>query len=763
MNVRHDFLLIGVVLLVVCAFVGTASATEIWVPSPGNETIQQAVNNASSYDTIIVRDATYNENVDVNMAHITIRSENGSANCIVQALSASDHVFEVTADYVNISGFTVQGAPAGISLNTVDHCTLSENTASNNIFGILLESSSNNTLSSNTASNNHLGIYLYFSSTNNLTNNTANSNSNYGIWLDRSSTNNLMDNIASDNDKYGIYLWDSSTNNLTGNIASDNDKYGIYLYSSSTNNLTNNIANSNIEYGIYLYFSGTNNLMDNIASDNDKYGIYLFSSSTNNLTNNTANSNIEYGIYLYFSYYNNLMGNTALDNDKYGIYLFSSSTNNLTNNTANSNQYGIYLDYSSNSNTITNNTANSNTWDGIYLASSSNNLSSNIANSNNNYGICLSASSNNNTLSGNIANSNSDYGIYLISSSNNNTLYNNYFNNTNNAYDDGNNIWNISKTPGTNIIGGSYLGGNYWSDYTGKDTNGDGLGDTLIPYNSSGNIQSGGDWLPLVMAEEDPYTNVDVGVTSNITVADPEDLTAYLPPEYDGMDISDAVVLTVDVADNTTDPTDDAYTDITINVGEMDIATCKVFKAGMAFLPEVPDVKTLPTVDGEPAFSRDVVNNTVTIRLYVGDPLLGVLPPAEPLMFDTGEGTYPSISGVFTGTIMPSRDLTVSTLYTYSCAGTGGHTKSIELYENTTLLANGVWEGYQSDWHNITIMPSVSLLKDHEYRYFIETGSYPQIVHAESKDVTGGTITCTEFTDANGIIHYEWIPAIRLE
>jgi parallel beta-helix repeat protein len=185
MNVRHDFLLIGVVLLVVCAFVGTASATEIWVPSPGNETIQQAVNNASSYDTIIVRDATYNENVDVNMAHITIRSENGSANCIVQALSASDHVFEVTADYVNISGFTVQGAPAGISLNTVDHCTLSENTASNNIFGILLESSSNNTLSSNTASNNHLGIYLYFSSTNNLTNNTANSNSNYGIWLDR--------------------------------------------------------------------------------------------------------------------------------------------------------------------------------------------------------------------------------------------------------------------------------------------------------------------------------------------------------------------------------------------------------------------------------------------------------------------------------------------------------------------------------------------------------------------------------------------------
>ena len=79
-----------------------------------------------------------------------------------------------------------------------------------------------------------------------------------------------------------------------------------------------------------------------------------------------------------------------------------------------------------------------------------------------------------------------------------NTIYNNYFNNTNNAYDDGNNTWNIAKTDGTNIIGGSWLGGNYWSDYTGEDLDADGLGDTRLPYNSSGDIKNGGDWLPLV-------------------------------------------------------------------------------------------------------------------------------------------------------------------------------------------------------------------------------------------------------------------------
>lgn len=84
------------------------------------------------------------------------------------------------------------------------------------------------------------------------------------------------------------------------------------------------------------------------------------------------------------------------------------------------------------------------------------------------------------------------------------------------------------------------------------------------------------------------YTTEDIGVSSDITLADPSEIASYLLP---CADIGNAVVIEVNVADNTPEnPNDDAYSDITINVGELDVETCKVYKAGYGFLAEVPDV-----------------------------------------------------------------------------------------------------------------------------------------------------------------------------
>jgi parallel beta-helix repeat protein len=112
-------------------------------------------------------------------------------------------------------------------------------------------------------------------------------------------------------------------------------------------------------------------------------------------------------------------------------------------------------------------------------------------------GITLTGSFNN-TVSNNTIIHNR-YGLRISEGSSNNTIYNNYFKNEQNLIPvSGINTWNITKTPGLNIIGGPYFGGNYWSDYAGCDTDNDGIGNTNIPYTASGAIASGGDRLPLI-------------------------------------------------------------------------------------------------------------------------------------------------------------------------------------------------------------------------------------------------------------------------
>jgi len=160
-------------VLLFTAFTAVASATTIYVPEGGNQTIQQAVNNATPYDTIIVRDGTYNENVDVSVAHLSIRSQNGSANCIVNASNSGDHVFAVQQDYVNILGFTVENATknwkAGICLIGRQHCNISNNTANSNTQnGIYIDNADDNNVSCNWVQNNSVnGFQLQSGSTGN--------------------------------------------------------------------------------------------------------------------------------------------------------------------------------------------------------------------------------------------------------------------------------------------------------------------------------------------------------------------------------------------------------------------------------------------------------------------------------------------------------------------------------------------------------------------------------------------------------------------
>ncbi|MEA1908544.1 MAG: C1 family peptidase, partial [Euryarchaeota archaeon] len=136
--------------------------------------IQSAVGNANAGETIYVWNGSYSENVDIGTASLTLQGE-GADVVMVNAASASDHVFHVTANRVNISGFMVTGATgpdsAGINLCNADHCNISDNDVTNNDCGIYLTSSNNSTVTSNTLSDNNRDIYIK-STSSDFTNNT---------------------------------------------------------------------------------------------------------------------------------------------------------------------------------------------------------------------------------------------------------------------------------------------------------------------------------------------------------------------------------------------------------------------------------------------------------------------------------------------------------------------------------------------------------------------------------------------------------------
>jgi len=190
-------------------------------------------------------------------------------------------------------------------------------------------------------------------------------------------------------------------------------------------------------------------------------GIFVEHSSGNDISNNIIRNNYD-GISLYSSSGNVVSGNTIRNNYD-GISLYSSSGNVVSGNTITSNNEGMRLYYYSSGNVVSGNTITSNN-EGISLYSSSGNVVSGNTIRNNYDGISLYYYSSGNVVSGNTITSNNE-GMYLAFYSANNTIYCNNFNNTHQVWSDSVNVWDNGKE------------GNYWSNYTGEDLNGDRIGD----------------------------------------------------------------------------------------------------------------------------------------------------------------------------------------------------------------------------------------------------------------------------------------------
>lgn len=233
-------------------------------------------------------------------------------------------------------------------------------------------------------------------------------------------------------------------------------------------------------YGISANFAYNDTFSSNNFALNSEYGVFFSNSSQETATLNNVSNNIKYGFVIINNSYTELSDNDIKSNYLGGIMANNSYSLEISSNRIYENNYfGIHI-FETNISSIFTNILESQTKNIIFEGSSNNSFYSN-------------------TLSG------GDYGVFLDSISPINMIYDNWFNNTINAYDiSAGNYWNITADLRENILGENTTGGNYWSDYAGADdgsdgrTAGDGIGDTNLPYNSSNNITNGGDYLPLV-------------------------------------------------------------------------------------------------------------------------------------------------------------------------------------------------------------------------------------------------------------------------
>ena len=194
-------------------------------------TIQEAINNATDGDMILVYKGTYYENVVVNKGVSLVGEDRGST--IVDGNEAGS-VISITAGNVGIEGFTIKRSGirsynSGIFVDHADGNYISHNTITHNNLGISLYYSSDNLISDNTITDNSDGVSLYSSISNEASGNKITDNYD-GIIL-YYSTNNVVSRNTLIENNYGILLFDSSKNRFFHNNFINNGQQA-YAYNS---------------------------------------------------------------------------------------------------------------------------------------------------------------------------------------------------------------------------------------------------------------------------------------------------------------------------------------------------------------------------------------------------------------------------------------------------------------------------------------------------------------------------------------------------
>ena len=448
-----------------------------------------------------------------NMQIDTSNTINGKP--IYYIVGEKDLVFDDTMDI----GF--------LALISCDNITVRNVSISNNYDGIVLIDTTNSIVENCTVSYCHYGLSVAVYSENNVIRDCKAFNNSHGIFFNKASAN-VLKNCESYNNIYGIWLhycplpanvlrgnkaWNNEQNYIMRGSGIDDFRHDIDTTNSadgkavyqvmdasglSINGMNlgwlvlvncSNVEISNIELshtdqgmllvgvtdsvikncivhdtgrGISLYYDSNNNIIENCTSYNNGFGIYFYSTSDSNIVRNCNIYNNSIGLYVYRYGTNHHIENCIFHDNEEGILLYYRSNDNIISDCDfYNNGYGIDFYYKCSDNTVVNSTIIDNEIgiDIYYLDKNMNIQECNISH-NSMVGIRFYKSTDS-TITDNYFIRNY-YAIYLYTASTDNKIYHNYFIDTatcKHVRDECGNEWD----------NGYPSGGNFWSDYEGKD------------------------------------------------------------------------------------------------------------------------------------------------------------------------------------------------------------------------------------------------------------------------------------------------------
>jgi len=360
--------------------------------------------------------------------------------------------------------------------------------------GIHLSNALNNVITGNNITNNGYGIeIILYSSGNSIYENNITANIKGGIWLDFANGNTVSSNQITNNKPNGIRISFSSNEIVSANYVANNG-YGIFIDSSSYTTLRNNTMVDN-KQNFSVEGTDSNHFVNDVDVSNTVDGkpIYYWVNRQNLEVPSDA------GYVALVNCTKVMVQNLNIINNRQGILLAYTTNSTINKNTITNTTHAIRLQSSSKNTIIENNLTNSSS--GIYFYDSSNNTLSENNIKNNLWGVNFDYFNSNNSVVRSLIENNT-YGIFVMESPDNIFLHNTFLNNSKQVTDLVIRTQTWLFDPSINIWDNG-IEGNYWSNYNGTDSDGDGIGDTpyVIDENNQDNypiIPEFPSWTPIL-------------------------------------------------------------------------------------------------------------------------------------------------------------------------------------------------------------------------------------------------------------------------